>query len=281
MPKWIFWNAKFDAQKALLIGALDWDDLDSHEIHDAQTVFALLDENAPRALKKVAVSIIGPEKTIATTIKSGPNKGITKLVPKEKYRLDKIRRKLGLTADDGFHLLPRSVIVPYALKDTILTLQLFEELMPRLVKLDDPALMQVYDDAMQLTKVLLRMEADGFALDLDYLAQATSEYGVRVMEKWDRVIQLVGDPDFNPRSPDQVKAAFQKRGVDLDDTQAKTLLALDDELAAALLDYRDDFKLHTTYLLGLQREHRDGLIHPNFRADGARTGRMSSGTASN
>jgi DNA polymerase I-like protein with 3'-5' exonuclease and polymerase domains len=123
------------------------------------------------------------------------------------------------------------------------------------------------------------MEADGFDLDVDYTQQKASEYGVRVMEKWDTVVTLVGDPDFNPRSPAQVMAAFKRRGITLEDTQAKTLQTLNDELAKALLDYRDDFKIHTTYLLGLLREHRDGRVHPNFNDDGARTGRMSSSSA--
>jgi DNA polymerase I-like protein with 3'-5' exonuclease and polymerase domains len=132
---------------------------------------------------------------------------------------------------------------------------------------------------MKLKRVLLRMEADGFALDVPYTEEKASEYGVRVMEKWDRVVTLVGDPDFNPRSPDQVKAAFARRGVTLENTKADTLTELDDELATALLEYRDDFKIHQTYLLGLLREQRNGVIHPNFNDDGARTGRMSSSSA--
>jgi DNA polymerase I-like protein with 3'-5' exonuclease and polymerase domains len=175
--------------------------------------------------------------------------------------------------------LPRDILIPYALRDTECTLQLFEELMQRFGKVGDPALLRVYKDAMQLKRVLLRMEADGFTLDVPYVEQTASEYGIRVMEKWDRIVALVGDPDFNPRSPMQVLAALERRGLTLEDTQEKTLRGLDDDLARALLDYRSDFKIHTTYLLGLLREHRDGRIHPNFNDDGARTGRMSSSSA--
>jgi DNA polymerase I-like protein with 3'-5' exonuclease and polymerase domains len=123
------------------------------------------------------------------------------------------------------------------------------------------------------------MEADGFDLDVPYTEATASEYGVRVMEKWDKVVSLVGDASFNPRSPDQVKAAFARRGKRIPNTKAETLAELDDDLAKSLLDYRDDFKTHGTYLLGLLREHRDGRIHPNFNDDAARTGRMSSSSA--
>lgn len=279
VPAWVFHNSKFDLQKLLLIGAIDPDWVDAVELHDTQTAYMLLDENSTKRLKDLAVRVLGYDDTIEVEIKSGKNKGKFKQVPKEEHRLNKIRRKLGLRKEDGYHLLPRDVLIPYALRDTEFTLQLHEILQPRLHAKNDPALLSLYADAMKLKRVLLRMEADGFGLDVPYTEERASEYGVRVMEKWDRVVTLVGDADFNPRSPDQVKAAFARRGIKLEDTQAKTLKKLSDELAVALLDYRDDFKIHTTYLLGLLREQRDGIIHPNFNDDGARTGRMSSSSA--
>lgn len=272
-------NLKFDFAKALLIGALEWGELDSLDIHDTQTAYMLLDENSTKGLKDLAVRVLGYKDVIDVPYKSGKKKGQIRRVPKEAYRLNEVRRKLGLKKEDGYHLLPREFLIPYALRDTDFTLQLHEILQPKLHAKNDPALIALYEDAMRLKRVLLRMEADGFDLDLPYTRAKASEYGVRVMEKWDRVVTLVGDPDFNPRSPDQVKTAFARRGHTLEDTQAKTLSALDDELATALLDYREDFKTHQTYLLGLLREHRNGRIHPNFNDDGARTGRMSSGSA--
>lgn len=272
-------NAKFDQTKALLMGALSWSEMEQIEWHDTQTIYALLDENSTKGLKELAVRVLHYDDTISVPYKSGPKKGQTRQVPKEKHQLDEARRALKLTKADGYHLLPREVLIPYALRDTEFTLLLYEALMPRLRALNDPRLLKLYEDSMRLKLVLLRMEADGFALDIPYLEQIASEYGVRVMEKWDRVVSLVGDPEFNPRSPAQVQDAFAHRGVALDNTQEKTLLGLDDELAAALLDYRSDFKMHQTYLTGLLREQKDGIVHPHFNAEGARTGRMSSGSA--
>jgi DNA polymerase I-like protein with 3'-5' exonuclease and polymerase domains len=239
----------------------------------------LLDENNTKGLKDLAVRVLGYDDTIEVEVKSGKNKGQMKKVPREQHQLNAVRRKLGLKKEDGYHLLPRDVLIPYALRDTDFTLQLYEVLMPKLEDKNDEALLQLYRDSMRLKRVLLRMEQDGFALDVPYTAETASEYGVRVMKKWDLVTELVGDPDFNPRSPAQVMAAFERRGIVLEDTQVKTLAKLDDDLARALLEYRSDFKIHTTYLLGLLREQRNGIIHPHFNDDGARTGRMSSSSA--
>ena len=277
-PAWVFHNAKFDLQKLKLIGAINDAMIEGVELHDTQTAYMLLDENSTKGLKDLAVRVLGYDDTIEVEIKSGKNKGSFKKVPKEQHQLNTVRRKLGLKKEDGYHLLPRDVLIPYALRDTDFTLQLYENLTPRVQSKGDD-LWGLYTESMKLKRVLLRMEEDGFGLDIPYTEDVTSEYGVRVMEKWDRVTQLVGDPDFNPRSPAQVMAAFGRRNIKLEDTQVKTLAKLDDDLARALLDYRSDFKIHTTYLLGLLREQRNGIIHPNFNDDGARTGRMSSSSA--
>lgn len=286
VPEWIHWNAKFDMQKAILSGAITRADIDRAKIHDGQTVFALINENERKALKVVGPAVLGDSRDVVgrlipKTIKSGPRKGQVDLVPKEKFRLDAVRKKLKLTKDDGYHLLPRSVIVPYAIRDTILTLRLFEVLVPRLKAIGDPRLLEIYEERMELKLALLDMESDGFALDLPYLESVTSEYGVKVMEGWSEIVAMTGDPDFNPQSPQQILEAFEKRGVSLDSTGVKVLEKLDDPFATSLLQYRNDKKIHTTYLKALLAEHRNGITHPNFNDDAARTGRMSSSAASN
>jgi DNA polymerase-1 len=212
-----------------------------------------------------------------------------KCVSKEKYHLDEARKRLGLKKEDGYHLLPREVLIPYALKDTEFTLLLFEKLMPRLKKLGDARLLELYAEFMELKRVLLDMEADGFALDLPYLDRITSEYGVKVMEGWDHIVKLTGQPDLNPQSPKQLTAVFEEMGLPVESTSESYLqeivnlspLEKPRELAEALLQYRGDKKIHTTYLTALQKEQRDGIVHPNFNDDAARTGRMSSSAASN
>lgn len=278
-PTWVGHNLKFDLQKLLLCGAIDWADIERADLHDTQTIYHLLDENGRKGLKHLAVTVLGWDDTISVEIKSGPNKGKCKQVPKEEHRLAEVRRKLKLTKDDGYHLLPREVLIPYALRDTDFTLRLFETLMPRLEGKDDPALLEWYRTEIDVLKVLLRMESDGFALDLEYLDEVTSEYGVRVLEAWGDIAAITGNPDLNPNASGQLLEAFRKRGVRIDTTEAAELRKLDDDLARAVLRYREDKKIHTTYLRPLQLEQRDGIAHPNFNPTGARSGRMSSGGA--
>lgn len=280
-PKWVFHNSKFDLQKLKLVGAIDDEMLQNVELHDTQTMYVLLDENGRKGLKHLAATVLKVDDTIEVEVKSGPNKGQKKRVPKEAHQLAAVRRKLKLKKDDGYHLLPREVLIPYALKDTEFTLRLYETLLPRLEALGDPRVLELYREFMELKVVLLDMEADGFALDMPYLDEVTSEYGVKVMEGWDGIVTLTGNPELNPQSPAQILEAFAKRGVRLDSTAEATLKEVKDELAAALLQYRSDKKTHTTYLTSLRSEQRDGIVHPNFNDDAARTGRMSSSAASN
>ena len=279
VPSWIGHNIKFDLQKLLLTGVLNWPLIEAAEIHDTQTQYTLLDENDRKGLKYLAVKVLKYDDTIEVEYKSGAKKGQKRRVPKEEYRLNEARRKLGLKKEDGYHLLPRQLLIPYALRDTEFTLRLHEILTKRLERLNDLQILQLYADAMQLKRVLLRMEADGLRLDNEYLDRTTSAYGVKVMESWNRVVELTGKPDLNPQSPAQVTQAFRDRGIYLETTEAAELKKLDDPLAGALMDYRDVKKMHATYFQGMQRERRDDLIHPNFNDDAARTGRMSSSSA--
>jgi DNA polymerase-1 len=278
-PAWVFHNAKFDLQKLLLVEAIEWSELEHAELHDTQTMYTLLDENGRKGLKHLAVTLLKYDDTVKVPYKTKGREHEFRLVSREKYLLDEARKKLGLRKEDGYHLLPRDVLVPYALRDTDFTLQLYELLRPRMERKADPKLLQLYADSMDLKRVLLRMEADGFRLDLDYLRETTSEYGVKVMESWNRVVELTGNPELNPQSPAQLAEAFRARGLHLESTAADVLEKLDDPLAREILTYREVKKLHTTYLVGLTKAQREGIVHPNFNDDGARTGRMSSGSA--
>lgn len=255
----VFHNAKFDLQKLELDGMLP----EGFTIEDTQTIFNLINENERKALKILAKTQLGMETN-------------------EDERLKKVRKAYGLTKEDGYYHLPREVIIPYAMMDTEITLRLYDKLRPALDTMIayDPKVADVYAEEIAVSETLRRMEARGFKLDLEYLTRMTEQYGVQVMEKWQGIVKLVDNPEFNPNSPKQVKEAFAARGLELADTQAKTLERLDDQLAVQLLDYRSDAKIHSTYLTSLLSEQVDATVHPWFNPTGARTGRMSSGSAS-
>lgn len=278
--RWIFHNAKFDLQKLLLVHVIDKEMLSRVEVHDTQTQYALLDENGRKGLKDLAVRILGYDDTVHVPYADKRKKefpAVYREVSREKYLLDKAFRKMGLKKEDGYHLLPRKVVVPYALKDTEFTLQLHEKLYPQILQKDD-ALQRLYRSEIELQLVLLGMEADGFKLHVPYVEKKVSEYGVKVMTGLMVLADMSGMPEFNPNAPAQILKVLKKRGLNVDNTQEATLVTLEDEFVTQLLQYRSDKKIHD-YLVAIQRERRDDLIHPHFNPTQARTGRMSSSKA--
>ena len=289
-PTWVFHNAKFDLQKLDLIGVLPefWE---TKSIHDTQLIYHLMDENGRKGLKHLAVHVLKVDDTIPVEIKSGPRKGEVRRVPREQHELRKIRQKLQMKASEGYHALPRWVVVPYATKDTEFTLLLYEKLWPQFERLCEksPELMELYHNERRLTLALLDMEAKGFGVDTKYLDSMVHEYGQRVMEKLMDVVDRSGNDQLNPASPKQLIEAFARLGATVDGTAVAALQELmhktsNEEVRAfaqAVIDFRADTKVYTTYLKALQDEQRGGVCHPNFNAVQARTGRMSSSTASN
>lgn len=256
---WIFHNAKFDLQKMLMEGWLDRAEIDKKTIHDTEAIWHLLNNTDRKGLKYLAGQYLGEENR-------EPEK-----------RLAKVRRKLGIKKDDGYFFLPREYVVPYAMKDTELTYKLAVLGLPRLKKQEK--LWELYEMEMELCLYMLDMEANGMGLDVTYVDDQASKYGSLVISTLAAIRHITGRDDFNPASVPQLKQAFLDRGIHLDSTAEDFLLPLDDDLARAILQYRQLTKMHKTYFLGLQSEHRDGVVHPSFRQHGARTGRMSSGKA--
>lgn len=106
--------------------------------------------------------------------------------------------------------------------------------------------------------------------------------------------------DFNPKSTPQILAALKARGADMRfmtphqqtgniGADADNLRAVDDDLSQAILDFRSEFKVLSTYTrpmidrsfnkaMNVYKEPfiaPDSRIHATYRQVGARTGRMS------
>jgi DNA polymerase I-like protein with 3'-5' exonuclease and polymerase domains len=272
---WVFHNAKFDLQKLELQTALDAGWRTEKRIEDTNILHALLDENDRHGLKHLAKKLLGEETN-------------------EEEVLKKVRRKLKIKKDDGYHLLPRNVVAPYAMKDTEFTLRLYEYLRPRLPEELEP----LYAQELVTMLSVMDIEARGMALDVPYLKDKKSEYGAKLMKLDIQLQKLAVDESvppgertvFNPNSVPQIKEAFLRLGMGIQSTDKNALTEIADtkdnhpeagELAATLLEHRTIKKIHGTYLVGMLDEERDGIIHPNFNLTLPRTGRMSSSAASN
>jgi DNA polymerase I-like protein with 3'-5' exonuclease and polymerase domains len=183
-----------------------------------------------------------------------------------------------LQEDRNYRDLPVDLLMPYAIKDAEYTIMLFRALYPEVAKYPD--LLELYELERQLTITLLRMERHGMMTDQPYLQTKAREYAKHALQQEVLIRELTGKPEFNPNSWQQILAVMDERGhKDLPNTESDTLAALHDPVADAVIEVKRLRKIHGTYLLGLIAEQKGGLVHPNFRQHGTRTGRMSSGAA--
>lgn len=272
VPTPIFHNAKFDLQKLQLAGVLP---RRKRAIHDTEALAHLLDEHQPKKLKVLAKKYLGVETDEDTELRAYCRK-----------------RSNGINVKkDGFKNVPREILVPYAIKDAEYTYRLFEVLYPQVAAHED--LLSLYQMEMDLTWALLDMEWDGLGVDEAYVRDTAKGYARDILKTEWEIEDILGlkvwypsksgektpEGHFNPNSNDQIRAFFEGEGHRRESYDKAALVELDHPFGNALLKLRGLKKIHATYLLPMLEESRDGILHPNIRQHGTRTGRMSSGKA--
>lgn len=139
---------------------------------------------------------------------------------------------------------------------------------------------------LPLSRVLAKMEIEGFAVD----KQGIEEFGKRLGVRIDELTQLIYDCvgyEFNINSPKQLGVAlFEDLGLPCKkktktgySTNAEVLEELKSEhiVVEYILEYRSLAKLKSTYCDGLVKVIADdGRIHTSFNQVETRTGRISS-----
>ncbi len=270
-PTLVFHNPKFDLQKLILERIMLRNEITADRIEDSEAAYHLLDEHGTKSLKHLAKEFLG-ENTDETK------------------RLRQVKRKLKITKKDGYDQVPREVLIPYAVKDSEFTLRLWEMFKPEL----KDELLDLYYKEMELCLVLLDMEAQGYAADLDYTKRTAKEYARYILQQeliiedvtglkvWypEKSGQKTPEGCLNPNAWQQTLPIIQGRKIMVKSTADEVLAPYkDDKFVGALLELRRLKKLYGTYLLAIIEETKDGIIHPNFRQHGAKTGRMSSGAA--
>ncbi len=251
--KIIMHNAKFDIQKLCRLGIPV--EVFYNKTEDTQAIAHLIDEHQSTGLKYLSRTVLGKETDEDQVLKA-------------------YRRKAKLKKDDGYEPIPHEILAPYAIKDAEFTLELYNTLMPQLPQ----DMLPLYQTEMELMFALLHIEAAGMNVDRDYVTTKRKEYGDRIYKLKYRIGELAGS-DFNPQSHQQVLSALQARGFVVSSTSKDSLAEVDDELATLIVELREANKIKTTYFDALHEEAREGILHPNFRQHGTRTGRMSSGSA--
>jgi DNA polymerase-1 len=146
-----------------------------------------------------------------------------------------------------------------------------------------------YEVEMPLAMVLATIEWTGVALDCDYLAQLGSTLNdcLKILEQ---EIWALAGLEFNLNSPKQVgEVLFERLGIASGrktksktafSTDVKVLEALADEheIVRKLLEYRQAFKLKSTYIDALPAlvNPATGRVHTSFNQAVTATGRLSS-----
>jgi DNA polymerase-1 len=147
---------------------------------------------------------------------------------------------------------------------------------------------KVYDMEMAVQRVCWRMQHKGMRVDTDYSQVKYNELTTLVEKNTDRAEKEWGiEISSNPQLAEYLQslgAEFtkfgEKSGVPSVDKEqmGKLLLSGDPRIKEAVtmvLETRSASKLSSAYFGNFLSMNNDGIVHPNIRTLGARTGRMS------
>lgn len=283
------WNAKFDRHFAHVAG---FDIPPDGMWHDAMVKAQTINERRSVALGAVTEDLFGDEG------KSKYEKPLKEWLTKENARRRKAAKDNGEEFEPAnYSDVPRDIMTPYAMEDPNLT-RMVDDIQDGVLAAS-PELQRTYDFEMKAMDALWHVERGGLPASRDDYMALLDEAGDNLDRLKARCVDLAGDPEFNPNSSAQIIEALARRGADLSymektDGEIKkadkeNLQAVDDELAEAILEFRSEAKVMSTYVQPMLTRHYDsktnsfkeafiapdGRIHATYRQVGAKTGRMS------
>ena len=199
-----------------------------------------------------------------------------------KYRMVPIDDLIGT----GIHQksmadVPLKDISFYAAEDADVALQLSEKLN---VKLNEEGLVQPYNEIeIPLVPVLITMEKNGVAIDFDFLAQLSRQFGDE-LESITARIHKMASREFNINSPKQLAEILfdelELKPVRKRSTAVEVLEVLKHHhpLPEVILAYRHLAKLKSTYVDAIPNHKNPftGRVHTSLNQTIAATGRLSS-----
>lgn len=284
------WNSCFDFHFADEAGFV----LPSADMwHDGMLEAHAVDE-------RVSVSLAATGERLGYPAKTELQADVKGFLAEERKRRAKAAKEAGIEIDEpNFSDVPRNIMTPYALGDTVQTKQICDQLGVILDR--TPELRGVVEFERQVMAAKFDVEKRGFPVDEQGYRLLELEV-IENLERMDDGLQALAaigvedgdESEFNPRSSQQILKALKRRGADLtfvtnDSMDHDNLETVSDDLAAAVLDFRSEFKVLSTYVRPyINKSYEtsirswkmpficpDGRIHANYRQIGARTGRMS------
>jgi len=203
------------------------------------------------------------------------------------HRMQEINELIGKGKSQvPFTEVPVETAAPYAACDTHVTLELAEKFIHAL---DEGLESLLYEVELPVVSALAEMEWNGISLDCEYLKTLSHNLEEMVAAVEKDVFAMAG-VTFNLNSPKQVgEVLFEKLKIPTKgytptksafSTNAKVLESLSVEypVVQKLLDYRQLFKLKSTYIDTLPKliNPVDQRLHTSFNQTVASTGRLSS-----
>lgn len=238
------------------------------EIRDTMLMSHLMDENSLTGLKPRSEKVLG-------------------IKPDERDAVnDWLKEHIGANKDKwDFSLVPASIMDPYAGNDPWLCMKLEEHYWPGVQQ----HFKCVYETDMKVFDILYRMERNGMPVDLEYLKQyqAILEERLDLVDK--KTFTAFGGP-FEIDSPMEVAEVLYRKmklpiptvyvkdptkGKQHDSTSDEYLNKIDHPVARGIQEHRGISKMLSTYVIPLQEQAVNGIIHPDFGLTRTRTGRFS------
>ena len=177
----------------------------------------------------------------------------------------------------------------YAAEDALYTLKIYHALLEEFKNNKLEHLIKIANEIeFDFIYVLAQMEENGIKVDTKKLEELKESNKTHVQELVSKIYECAG-LEFNINSPKQLGSVLfetlklppSKKTKSGYSTNEVVLQKLKDEheIIPLLLQYREAFKLQSTYiepLLNLGLEHEDNRIHTSFLQTGTATGRLSS-----
>ncbi len=177
----------------------------------------------------------------------------------------------------------------YAAEDAYITLRLYYLFLEKLSLQNAAHLIKEAEEVeFPFIKTLLKMEQEGIEINGSFLEKFLVEVKETLSDLTKRIYALAGC-EFNINSTQQLGVIlFENLGLSSGkktktghSTNEQVLSSLrgEHEIIPYLLEYREVYKLYSTYiepLLKLSREDKESRIHTSFVQTGTATGRLSS-----
>ena len=278
-PRVVAHNAKFD----LHMVRKSFGVRHQRRVHDTMTQAHLVNENKPKGLKPRAVAEFPGE---ALDVQEAAVKDYIKT-----NRANKRSRPDGVKCWGD---IPHEMLEPYCRTDCTLTWRLDELFVPQIKATPQleagQTLWDLYETELDLTTVLLKMEAAGVLVDREFLEQQQIAMTAELEEITATVAKLTGQKDINLGSDAQLRKLLyedlrlpthKKTRGGAWSTDAETLAWLlaggeQLEILTPILRYGSVAKQLSSYVnSSLEWSQWDGRVHADFFSCGTRTGRFS------